>query len=85
MFSRSIGCDRVLAAQKTRSSGMLAFTILCVGQVFSLLGTAMSGFALAIWAWQKTCCQTMMQSLQCPQMQKIALDLCFLSPFWLMV
>jgi len=33
---------------------MLSFTIVCVGQVFSLLGTAMVGFALAIWAWEIT-------------------------------
>lgn len=31
--------------------GMLAFTIIWVGQVFSLLGTAMSSFALMVWAW----------------------------------
>jgi len=40
--------------QKTRQTGMLAFTIVCIGQVFSLLGTTMSGFALAIWAWEVT-------------------------------
>ncbi len=33
---------------------MFAFTMVCVGQVFSLLGTAMTGFALAIWAWEVT-------------------------------
>lgn len=41
-------------ASKPRSSGMFTFTIVCVGQVFSLLGTAMTGFALAVWAWQIT-------------------------------
>jgi len=35
-------------------AGMFAFTMLCVGQVFSLLSTAMTGFALAVWAWQMT-------------------------------
>jgi DHA3 family macrolide efflux protein-like MFS transporter len=39
---------------ETRSRGMLAFTTICIGQVFSLLGTAMTAFALAIWAWQIT-------------------------------
>ena len=39
---------------KTGSTKMLAFTIVCVGQFFSLLGTAMTGFALAIWAWEVT-------------------------------
>ena len=41
-------------ASRTRSSGMLVFTMVCMGQVFSLLGTAMTGFALAIWAWEIT-------------------------------
>ncbi len=33
---------------------MFAFTIVWLGQVISLIGTAMSGFALTIWAWQLT-------------------------------
>ncbi len=33
---------------------MLAFTIIWIGQVISLLGTAMTSFALTIWAWQIT-------------------------------
>lgn len=33
---------------------MLAFTIIWIGQVISLLGTAMTGFALTIWAWEIT-------------------------------
>jgi len=40
--------------QKKRPTGMLAFTIVWIGQVISLLGTAMTGFALTIWAWQIT-------------------------------
>jgi len=35
-------------------TGMLAFTIIWIGQVISLLGTAMTGFALTIWAWEIT-------------------------------
>ena len=50
--SRSQG--ESLTALETRSRGMLAFTTICIGQVFSLLGTAMTAFALAIWAWQIT-------------------------------
>ena len=38
----------------TRPTGMLAFTIIWIGQVISLLGTAMTGFALTIWAWEIT-------------------------------
>jgi MFS family permease len=33
---------------------MLTLTTICLGQAFSLLGTAMTGFALAVWAWQIT-------------------------------
>ncbi len=40
--------------QKTRPTGMTAFTVVWIGQVVSLLGTAMTGFALTIWAWQIT-------------------------------
>ncbi len=38
----------------TRPTGMRAFTIIWVGQVVSLLGSAMTGFALSIWAWTIT-------------------------------
>jgi len=40
--------------QKTRPTGMTAFAVVWIGQVVSLLGTAMTGFALTIWAWQIT-------------------------------
>ena len=35
-------------------TGMLGFTIIWIGQMFSLLGTTMTGFALTIWAWHLT-------------------------------
>jgi nitrate reductase NapE component len=44
--------DKKVKTSKPRSSGMFIFTVVCVGQVFSLLGTAMTGFALAVWVWQ---------------------------------
>ncbi len=40
--------------QKTPLTGMLAFTIVWIGQVVSLLGSAMTWFAFTIWAWQTT-------------------------------
>jgi MFS family permease len=40
--------------QETRLSGMKGFTIIWIGQLFSLLGTSMTAFALTIWAWQIT-------------------------------
>ena len=35
-------------------AGMTAFSIIWLGQVVSLLGSAMTWFAFTIWAWQKT-------------------------------
>ncbi|MBI4771673.1 MAG: MFS transporter, partial [Chloroflexi bacterium] len=37
-----------------RPSGMFAFTVVWIGQVISLMGSAMTGFALTIWAWKVT-------------------------------
>lgn len=34
--------------------GMTAFTLVWFGQVISMVGSAMSGFAMTIWAWQIT-------------------------------
>lgn len=37
-----------------RPAGMLGFIIVWVGQLVSLFGSAMTGFALTLWAWQAT-------------------------------
>jgi MFS transporter, DHA3 family, macrolide efflux protein len=37
-----------------KPSGMLAFSVVWVGQAVSLLGTSMTNFALTIWAFQTT-------------------------------
>lgn len=37
-----------------RPTGMFGFTIIWVGQLVSMFGTAMTNFALTIWAWQIT-------------------------------
>lgn len=37
-----------------RPRGFFAFTVVWFGQVISLMGTSLSGFALTIWAWQFT-------------------------------
>ncbi len=37
-----------------RPTGMFGFTIVWVGQIVSLLGTSMTGFAMTIWAYEKT-------------------------------
>jgi len=37
-----------------RPTGMLGFTIIWIGQLVSMFGTAMTNFALTIWAWQIT-------------------------------
>lgn len=36
---------------KVSLTGMVGFTIIWIGQMFSLLGTAMTQFAITIWAW----------------------------------
>jgi len=36
-----------------RSPGMRAFSVVWLGQLVSMLGTRMTSFALAVWAWQK--------------------------------
>ena len=43
-----------ISTQKTGKTGMLGFTIVWVGQMLSLLGTNMTGFALAIWMYEIT-------------------------------
>lgn len=40
--------------QESRPVGMLPFTMVCAGQAVSLLGTAITRFAITIWAWQIT-------------------------------
>ena len=37
-----------------RPTGMFGFIIVWIGQIFSLLGTSMTGFAMTIWAYEKT-------------------------------
>ncbi len=39
---------------QTRPTGMLAFVIIWIGQIVSLLGTSMTAFALTIWAYELT-------------------------------
>lgn len=45
---------QTIGAPSRRPKGMRAFTIVWFGQVVSLVGTAMSGFALTLWAYQTT-------------------------------
>jgi MFS family permease len=40
--------------EKHRLSGMLGFTLVWAGQIVSVLASNMSGFALTIWAFQKS-------------------------------
>ncbi len=40
--------------QTNRPTGMRAFVIIWIGQVISLLGTAMTNFGLTIWAYEET-------------------------------
>lgn len=40
-----------ISSQTSRPTGMWAFTIVWIGQVVSLQGSAMTAFALTFWAW----------------------------------
>jgi MFS family permease len=40
--------------RRIRPTGFIAFSIVWIGQVFSLIGTNMTRFGLTIWAWQIT-------------------------------
>ncbi len=46
--------ERDLVVRRMQPTGMRAFAIIWIGQLISLLGTAMTRFALTIWAWQIT-------------------------------
>jgi DHA3 family macrolide efflux protein-like MFS transporter len=41
-------------AEDKKPKGMAAFTVIWIGQLVSVLGTAMTQFALMIWIWEKT-------------------------------
>jgi len=43
-----------LQTSTNRPTGMFGFTIVWIGQIVSLLGTSMTGFAMTIWAYEKT-------------------------------
>lgn len=38
----------------TQPTSLRAFTIVCIGQVATLLGSNMTSFAIIIWAWRLT-------------------------------
>jgi MFS transporter, DHA3 family, macrolide efflux protein len=40
--------------EKPPSAGLRDFAVVCFGQLISLLGTGMTGFALSIWGWKTT-------------------------------
>jgi MFS family permease len=42
------------STSSNRPTGMFGFSIVWIGQIISLLGTSMTGFAMTIWAYQKT-------------------------------
>lgn len=56
-----------------RPTGMLAFTTIWLGQLVSVLATNMTGFALTIWAYEKTGQATALALVQ----------VCFITPFLL--
>ena len=57
-----------------RPAGMVGFTAIWLGQLISVLATNMTGFALTIWAYQKTGQATALALVQ----------VCFITPFLIM-
>jgi MFS family permease len=54
MSDESETTGSVTNVRSRRPQGMTAFTIVWFGQVVSLVGTAMTGFALTLWAYRTT-------------------------------
>ena len=54
MSDESETTGSVTNIRSRRPQGMTAFTIVWFGQVVSLVGTAMTGFALTLWAYRTT-------------------------------
>lgn len=57
-----------------RPAGMVGFTTIWLGQIISVLATNMTGFALTIWAYEKTGQATALALVQ----------VCFITPFLIM-
>jgi hypothetical protein len=51
-------------AKTKRPGGMFGFGIVWLGQIVSVLATNMSGFALTIWAFEKTSSATVLGLVQ---------------------
>ena len=54
MSKEGVNQAKESVTQIRRPTGMVGFTIVCIGQFISFLGTGMTGFALIIWAWKIT-------------------------------
>src|SRR5450830_554233 len=54
MSERKEGKNDVISRRCYRSAGFRAFLLVWSGQVLSMVGSAMTAFALSIWAYQKT-------------------------------
>jgi DHA3 family macrolide efflux protein-like MFS transporter len=65
------------ATKTKRPGGMLGFGIVWLGQIISVLATNMSGFALTIWAFEKTSSATVLGLVQL----SFTLPFLLISPF----
>ena len=63
-----------MESKTRRPAGMLGFTTIWIGQLVSVLATNMTGFALTIWAYEKTGQATALALVQ----------VCFITPFLIM-
>jgi MFS family permease len=67
----------IAEAKIKHPSGMFGFSIVWLGQIISVLATTMSGFALTIWAFEKTSSATVLGLVQL----SFALPFLLISPF----
>jgi DHA3 family macrolide efflux protein-like MFS transporter len=67
----------ISSQRNKRPSGMFGFSIVWIGQIVSVMATNMSGFALTIWAFEKTSSATVLGLVQL----SFTLPFLLISPF----
>ncbi len=67
----------IIEARSKRPGGMVGFGIVWLGQIISVFATNMSGFALTIWAFEKTSSATVLGLVQL----SFSLPFLLISPF----
>src|SRR5690242_10068206 len=54
-MSNSLALDETIALEPPRPSrGLLVFYLICIGQIVSSIGSGLTGFAVRIWAYERS-------------------------------